>query len=161
DCQPEDVLKQADIAMYRAKAAGRNGMAVYDHLSMSPESDRYRLLNEFKAALGTDALELHYQPQMDDNGEVIGAEALCRWQHPELGTLLPERFVPLTEQFGLIREFGNFVLSKGVAQLARWQRDEATEGLRLAVNVNAQSLSCNDFVSNLASLLDTHGVDPG
>lgn len=161
DCQPEDVLKQADIAMYQAKAAGRNGMAVYDHLSMSPESDRYRLLNEFKAALGTDALELHYQPQMDDSGHVIGAEALCRWQHPEFGTLLPERFVPLTEQFGLIREFGNFVLATGVAQLARWQRDATTAGLLLSINVNAQALSSDDFVSNLSALLDAHGVEPG
>lgn len=160
DCQPEEILKHADIAMYQAKAAGRNGIALYDHLSMSPESDRYRLLNEFKAALGTDALELHYQPQMDDNGHVVGAEALCRWQHPEHGTLLPERFVPLTEQFGMIREFGNFVLASGIAELARWQLDEATAGLRLAVNVNVQSFSCEDFVSNLAGLLARNGVDP-
>jgi diguanylate cyclase (GGDEF)-like protein/PAS domain S-box-containing protein len=161
DCQPDEILKQADIAMYRAKAAGRNGMALYDHLSMSPESDRYRLLNEFKAALGTEALELHLQPQFDDSGHVVGAEALCRWQHPEYGTLLPERFVPLTEQFGLIREFGNFVLSRGIAQLARWQQDDTTSRLRLAVNVNVQSLSCDDFLSNLAEMLATHGVDPG
>lgn len=157
--RPEEILKHADIAMYQAKAAGRDGVALYDHLSMSPESERYRLLNDFKSALSTDALELHFQPQMDDNGRIVGAEALCRWRHPEHGTLLPERFVPLTEQFGLIREFGNVVLAKGVAELARWRENEATVGLRLAVNVNVQSFSCEDFVLNLAALIRRHEVD--
>lgn len=159
EARPEEILKRADIAMYQAKAAGRNGMALYDHMAMSTESERYRLLNDFKAALPTDALELHFQPQVDEHGLIVGAEALCRWLHPELGTLLPERFVPLTEQFGLIREFGNVVLAKGVAELARWQASEATEGLRLAINVNVQSFTCEDFVPNLAALIDRHGVD--
>lgn len=160
DAGPDEILKRADIAMYQAKAAGRDGMALYDHLSMSSESERYKLLNDFRAALSTGALELHYQPQVDENGRVVGAEALCRWMHPERGVLLPERFVPLTEQFGLVREFGNVVLAKGVAELARWQRNKATAGLRLSINVNVQSFSCEDFVSNLRNLVDRHGVDP-
>jgi diguanylate cyclase (GGDEF)-like protein/PAS domain S-box-containing protein len=159
DVAPDEILKRADIAMYQVKAAGRDGMALYDHLSMSPESERYRLLGDFKTALSSDALELHYQPQLDDSGRIIGAEALCRWNHPEHGTLLPARFVPLTEQFGLVREFGNVVLAKGVAELARWQRHQATARLRLAINVNVQSFSCEDFVPNLRSLLERHGVD--
>lgn len=159
DGRPEEILKQADIAMYQAKAAGRNGMALYDHLSMSTESERYRLLNDFKAALSNDTLELYFQPQMDDNGRIVGAEALCRWHHPEHGTLLPERFVPLTEQFGLIREFGNVVLAKGVAELARWQNLNATSRLRLALNINVQSFSCEDFVPNLTALISHHGID--
>ncbi|MEO3998711.1 EAL domain-containing protein [Mesorhizobium sp. CAU 1732] len=160
EARPEEILKHADIAMYQAKAAGRNGMALYDHLSMSPESDRYRLLNEFKDALSGDALELYFQPQMDDVGRIVGAEALCRWHHPEFGTLLPERFVPLTEQFGLVREFGNLVLAKGVAELARWQGTRETAGLRLAINVNVQSFACDEFLSNLIGLIERHGVDP-
>ncbi|MEO3387690.1 EAL domain-containing protein [Mesorhizobium sp. CAU 1741] len=159
EAKPEEILKQADIAMYQAKAAGRNGMALYDHLSMSSESDRYRLLNDLKAALSTDALELHYQPQLDDSGRIVGAEALCRWKHPELGMLMPDRFVPLTEQFGLVREFGNAVLAQGVAELARWRTNPSTAGMRMAINVNVLSFACEDFVTNLASLIGNHGVD--
>lgn len=156
---PDEIMKHADIAMYRVKNAGRNGMALYDHQSMSTEAERYRLLDDFRQALATDALELHFQPQMDENRRVAGAEALCRWNHPRLGLLLPERFVPLSEQFGLIREFGGVVLARGVAELARWQGDEATRGLRLAVNINVLSLACDDFVPGLAALIERHGVD--
>lgn len=156
---PDEIMKHADIAMYRVKNAGRNGMALYDHQSMSTEAERYRLLGDFRQALAGEALELHFQPQMDENRRVAGAEALCRWNHPRLGLLLPERFVPLSEQFGLIREFGSVVLARGVAELARWQGDEATRGLRLAVNINVLSLACDDFVSGLAALIERHGVD--
>jgi diguanylate cyclase (GGDEF)-like protein/PAS domain S-box-containing protein len=160
DAEPDEILKHADIAMYQVKAAGRNGVALYDHLSMSGESDRYRLLNDLKAAIASNALELHFQPQVDDRGRVVGAEALCRWSHPELGMLLPERFVPLTEQFGLIREFGYEILQKGIKELARWRQTEALANMRLAVNVNVQSFAADDFVSNLAGLLARHRVDP-
>ncbi|MCO5145904.1 MAG: EAL domain-containing protein [Aquamicrobium sp.] len=155
----DEILKQADIAMYRVKSAGRNGMALYDHQSMNAEAERYRLLDDFRQALAGDGLELHFQPQMDENRRVAGAEALCRWNHPRLGLLMPERFVPLTEQFGLIREFGNRVLARGVAELARWRASPATRHLRLAVNINVQSLACDDFVANLAALIESHGVD--
>ena len=155
----DEILRRADIAMYRVKGSGRNGMALYDHQSMSAEAERYQLLDDFKAALLSDALELHFQPQMDENRRVVGAEALCRWRHPRHGILMPERFVPLSEQFGLIREFGNVVLAKGIAELARWRANPATAKLRLSVNVNVQSLACDDFVGNLARLIESHGVD--
>jgi diguanylate cyclase (GGDEF)-like protein/PAS domain S-box-containing protein len=155
----DEIMKHADIAMYRVKNGGRNGMALYDHQSMNMEAERYRLLDDFRQALASDALELYFQPQMDENRRVAGAEALCRWNHPQLGLLLPERFVPLTEQFGLVREFGSVVLAKGVAELARWRADPLTRNLRLSVNVNVQSLACDDFVANLASLIESHDVD--
>ena len=156
----DEILKRADIAMYRVKTAGRNGMALYDHHSMGAESERYQLLDDLQRALADDTLELHFQPQMDESRRVVGAEALCRWPHPKLGMLLPDRFVPLTEQFGLIREFGIVVLAKGVAELARWRSNPATDRLKLSVNINVQSLACDDFVSNLAALIESHGVDP-
>src|SRR5690606_28812710 len=90
---------------------------------------------------------------------IVGAEALCRWRHPKLGLLLPASFVPLTEQFGLIREFDSLVLAKGVAELARWRSSPATDRLRLSINVNVQALAGDDSVSSLAALIEGHGVD--
>lgn len=156
----DEIFKRADIAMYQVKAAGRNGLALYDHGVMNAQAERYRLLDDLKVALADEALELHFQPQMDSNGRVAGAEALCRWPHPQLGMLLPRQFVPLTEQFGLSRQFTDLVLAKGLAELARWRDNQATAGLRLSLNVNAQAFVCTDFAPRLAALIDAHGVNP-
>lgn len=156
----DEIFKRADVAMYQVKAAGRNGLALYDHAVMNAQTERYRLLDDLKAALADGALDLHFQPQMDCNGRIVGAEALCRWPHPQLGMLLPRQFVPLSEQFGLSRQFTDLVMARGLAELARWRENPATARLRLSVNINAQAFVCADFVPRLAGLIESHGVDP-
>lgn len=155
-----EIFKQADAAMYQAKSAGRNGLALYDQAVINAQAKRYRLLDDLKTALSEGSLDLHFQPQMGGSGHVEGAEALCRWHHPRLGMLLPKQFVPLTEQFGLIRDFTNLVLDKGMAELARWQKLPALAGIRLSVNVNVRVLACTNFISDLAERIENHGIDP-
>jgi diguanylate cyclase (GGDEF)-like protein len=155
----DEILKCADIAMYQAKAAGRNGVALFDPVTMDRESERYKLLADLRAALASNQLELYFQPQVDEHGAITGAEALIRWRHPSLGMVFPDQFMPLAEQFGLNNELGEFVLSHGIATLAAWQRENGTADLGLALNVSVQSFACEDFVPSLKRLIEEHQVD--
>src|SRR5690606_29540041 len=142
----DDILKHADVAMYEAKSSGRNNLALFDPETLARESRRYRLVNELRTAFDNDELVLHFQPQVDDRGALCGAEALVRWNHPTLGMVMPDQFVPLAEQFGLNDELGRCVFEKGLAELAAWQRDPAMAYVRLALNVSVQSFSSDRFV---------------
>jgi diguanylate cyclase (GGDEF)-like protein/PAS domain S-box-containing protein len=157
--RPEEILKRADIAMYQAKAAGRNGMALFDPATMDREAERYRLLNDLRHAFSRSELELHYQPQMDDSGQVIGAEGLLRWHHPEMGLIYPDQFVPLAEQFGLNDNLTRYVLNRGIKALAAWQRTPLTAHLRLALNVSVQSFNCDRFADMLQEIVQAHDAD--
>ncbi|BCH25801.1 putative bifunctional diguanylate cyclase/phosphodiesterase [Mesorhizobium sp. L-8-3] len=159
EARPDEILKRADIAMYQAKAAGRNGMALFDPASLERERERFRLVGDLRAALGGTELELHFQPQVDDRGVIIGAEGLLRWNHPRLGMIFPDRFIPLAEQFGLIEELSRAVFDLGLAALASWQRDPATAHLRLALNVSVQSFNCDSFGAMLGQMVRSHAVD--
>jgi diguanylate cyclase (GGDEF)-like protein/PAS domain S-box-containing protein len=158
---PDEILKRADIAMYEAKSAGRDSLALYDPVSMSRESERYRLLADLRDAFGRDGpdFELYYQPQMDDAGQVVAAEALIRWHHPVHGTIYPDRFIPLVEQFGLIGDLGRMVLREGVKRLALWRADPALARLRLSINLSVQSFHSEDLVPLLRQLLAEYQVD--
>lgn len=159
ETRPDEILKRADIAMYQAKAAGRNGMALFDPASMVREGERYRLIGDLRTALGGTELELHFQPQIDDRGAIVGAEGLLRWNHPRLGMIFPDQFIALAEQFGLIEELTHAVLDLGLATLASWQRDPATAHLRLALNVSVQSFNCDTFGTMLRQMVGIHAVD--
>jgi diguanylate cyclase (GGDEF)-like protein/PAS domain S-box-containing protein len=155
----DEILKRADIAMYQAKAAGRNSMALFDPATMDREAQRYRMLNDLRTAFSEEQLDLYFQPQVDDTGRVTGAEALVRWHHPSLGRIFPDQFVALAEQFGLNDELADFVFSKGLEALAGWQRDPVMAHLRLALNVSVQSFSSNDFIGMVKGKIKAYGVD--
>ena len=155
----DELLRCADIAMYEAKAAGRNGVALFDPVTMEREAERYQLLTDLRTALAGDQLDLYFQPQVDADGMISGAEALIRWRHPTLGMVFPDQFVPLAEKFGLNDELSRFVLARGIETLAAWQRVAETAGLRLALNVSVQSFASDGFIGGLSELIETHGVD--
>ncbi len=144
----EQLLRQADQAMYRAKLAGKNRIHHFD--AARDESQRGRLLriDEIRRGLSGDEFVLHYQPKVDlRHGQVVGLEALIRWQHPVEGFLLPAHFVPLLDRHPLSVQLGSWVVDTALAQLQQWQR----QGLRLtvSVNVDSQQLMDPDFVPRL------------
>jgi diguanylate cyclase (GGDEF)-like protein/PAS domain S-box-containing protein len=155
----DEILKRADIAMYQAKAAGRNALALFDPATLDREAERYNLLADLRLAFDRDELELYYQAQVDDEREIMGAEALIRWHHPKLGLVMPDRFIALVEASGLNERFTAYVLEKGIETLAGWQRDPETAALRLALNVSVQSFRSDRFVPTLAALIEEHRVD--
>jgi len=156
----DELLKHADIAMYRAKTAGRNALALFDPASLKTEHERYEILREMRDAIAEGQFVLYFQPQVDRDGRVGAAEALLRWQHPERGLITPDRFIPLAEQSGLIKELGKVVLTRGVETLWQWQSRPDLAHLRLSINVSVKSFGAADFVSHVEGLLARYAIDP-
>lgn len=156
----EELIKRADVAMYEAKAAGRNRLSVFDPAAMSRESERYDLTMALREAIERDDFRLHLQPQVDRSGRLHAAEALVRWYHPEHGIIKPDRFIPLAESSGLINDLGRMVLEKGMGILADWSRDTSTSELRLALNISVQSFAAPDFVEEFDRLVAREKIDP-
>ncbi|WP_187970386.1 putative bifunctional diguanylate cyclase/phosphodiesterase [Aquibium microcysteis] len=156
---PDDLLKRADVAMYRAKASGRDAMALFETEWLEGEAERFTLLAELRKAIAEETLSLRFQPQMDRRLRVVGAEGLLRWTHPGLGSIAPDRFIPLAEQSGLIHALCRLVLDQAIRQLAAWARDPATAGLRLSVNISVQSFAGSTAVEGLIAMIESHGVD--
>jgi diguanylate cyclase (GGDEF)-like protein len=153
-----EILKRADIAMYRAKNGGRNNVAAYDPDIMIAETMQMKLVHDLRDAISFGKLSLHFQPQIDRLGAIRGAEALLRWQHPQLGLISPAQF-PLDQQPDLISDIDRFVLREGIATLASWQQDERTASLRLALNISSRSLLSLHFMQELAGLLAEYRID--
>ena len=116
----DDLLKQADLAMYKAKAAGRNVVRFFDPTLESAVKERAALEHDLRQAIDERQFLLHYQAQVVDDGRLTGAEVLVRWQHPERGMVSPVEFIPLAEETGLILPLGHWVLHTACSQLARW-----------------------------------------
>jgi diguanylate cyclase (GGDEF)-like protein/PAS domain S-box-containing protein len=157
---PEDVVRQADIAMYEAKSEGRNALRFFDPQMQEMINARVLLENELHRALEAEQFAVHFQVQVDHTMLPIGAEALLRWQHPDLGLVSPAYFIPLAEETGLIVPIGQWVLQTACAQLAAWSRDAAMRELVLAINVSSKQFRKPDFPDQVRAALQVHGVDP-
>jgi diguanylate cyclase (GGDEF)-like protein/PAS domain S-box-containing protein len=153
-------LKRAELAMYQAKAAGRNALRFFDPDMQTALSERAALGADMRQGLEHDEFLLHYQPQVDGNGELIGAEALVRWQHPRRGLIAPAHFIPLAEETGLILPLGQWVLESACTQLASWGARADTAGVNLAVNVSARQFRHPDFVGQVLAVLARTGANP-
>ena len=163
DGQPnriDELLKQADLAMYQSKAAGRNTLRFFDAAMQAIVNDRATLEQDLREALRLQQFSLHYQPQIMGDDRLTGAEALLRWQHPERGMVSPVDFIPLAEETGLILPLGHWVLQTACRQLAAWAGDSATAELSIAVNVSARQLHQSDFVEQVLAALQEAGAKP-
>lgn len=156
----DDLLKQADIAMYEAKSAGRNTLRFFDPQMQKAIATRVDLEQQLRNAIGQQQFQLHYQIQVDNTGHALGAEALIRWLHPERGLISPFHFIPLAEETGLILPIGQWVLDAACTQLKLWEQKESTRQLKLSVNVSARQFHQPDFVEQVRSTVLRHAIDP-
>ena len=156
----EELLKQADLAMYQAKAAGRNTLRFFDPQMQSVVMARTELETDLREGLRQSQLLLHYQPQVDDDGRITGAEALVRWQHPVRGMIPPMEFIGLAEETGLILNLGHWVLETACKQLVAWSGKAAMAHLTVAVNVSAHQFRQIDFVEQVLAVLKSTGANP-
>jgi diguanylate cyclase (GGDEF)-like protein len=156
----EELMKQADLAMYQAKDAGRNTTRFYDALMQSQLLERAALERDLRDGLAKGHFVLYYQPQVNATGDVLGAEALVRWLHPIRGLITPGQFIALAEDVGLIVPLGNWVLTSACAQLARWAVQAGMDQLSLSVNVSAYQFHQADFVGQVSQILVQTGADP-
>jgi diguanylate cyclase (GGDEF)-like protein/PAS domain S-box-containing protein len=156
----DDLLKRADLAMYQAKAAGRNTLRFFDPAMQAVLETRTALEADLREGLRLGQFLLYYQPQVDDDTGLTGAEALVRWRHPRRGMVSPAEFIPLAEDTGLILPLGQWVLETACAQLAAWAGQPQTADLVLAVNVSSRQFYHPDFVAQVRGALNQHGADP-
>ncbi len=156
----DELLKQADIAMYQSKKSGRNQLNFFDPKMQAKVISRAELELELHKALELNQFQLHYQPQVNEGGNLLGAEALIRWIHPKRGMVSPFDFIPLAEETGLILPIGQWVLESACAQLKLWERSELTRRLTISINVSAKQLSQPDFVKQIQKALKDYDVPP-
>ncbi|UCV01266.1 EAL domain-containing protein [Acidovorax radicis] len=156
-----ELLKQADLAMYQAKTAGRNTLRFFDPDMQAVVTARAALETDLRAALAQDEFLLHFQPQMHNSGRCVGVEALVRWAHPQRGMVSPAQFIPLAEETGLILPLGRWVLHTACKQLASWKDDPALAHLTMAVNVSSRQFLHASFVDDVARVLAITGAPSG
>ena len=156
----DELLKRADLAMYQAKAAGRNTLRFFDPEMQAVVTFRAALESDLRQGLQQNQFVLYYQSQVDGVGRVTGAEALLRWRHPQRGLVSPADFIPLAEETGLILPLGHWVLETACAQLVAWAALPDMSHLTLAVNVSARQFRHPDFVDQVLAVLDNSGAKP-
>jgi len=154
----EELLKQADMAMYQAKAAGRNALRFFDPKSQSTIAAQSALEADLRTALRDGQLTLHFQPVVDGSRRVVGAEALLRWQHPSRGLVAPAEFIPIAETTGLIIPMGYWVLETVCSLLAMWADRPDRAELTLAVNISALQIRQADFVARVLEIVQRSGA---
>ncbi len=161
---PEDgqdqqtLMKNADSALYRAKKAGRNCYRLFNKEENAQASARFILGNDLRQALGSDQLELHYQPVVDtESGQTIATEALVRWNHPDLGLVYPGEFIPIAEEQGLIVELGEWVMRNACRQMKEW-RAQGMPPFRISINLSAPQFSDAQLIPLVSDILQESGL---
>lgn len=155
----DELLKQADLAMFQAKAAGRHTLRFFNPTMQATVAARFALDNDLHLALEQQQFLLYYQPQVDASGQLLGYEALVRWQHPQRGVVPPGEFIPAAESCGVILPLGHWVMQTACQQLVRWQGEQAPSHWTIAVNVSAQQFRQKDFVARVRSVLLETGAN--
>jgi diguanylate cyclase (GGDEF)-like protein len=156
----EDLIKSADLAMYRAKSAGRNTLRFFDPQMQATVIARAALESDLRTAVARNQFVLFYQVQVNSENVVVSAETLVRWMHPRRGLVSPGDFIGLAEDIGLIIPLGKWVIHEACEQLVRWCTDPVMSGISLAVNVSARQFHSRDFVDQVISVLDRTGANP-
>jgi len=159
----EALMRDADIAMYEAKELGRNNVQLFHPDMLNAVRERSRITAELRSAVTGGELALRYQPVVElASGRIIGIEALIRWNHPVRGIIMPDSFIHIAEETGLILELGRWVLHEGVAQLSRWSETEPDlTDFRLHINLSAAELLRSDLLEDIRDTLCRYHVDPG
>ena len=156
----DELLKQADTAMYEAKKCGRNTLRFFDPVMQEALEIRAQMEVGLREALRKQEFRLYYQMQVNHTGSIVGAEVLLRWIHPERGLISPLQFIPLAEDTGLILPIGQWVLESACQQLKRWEADPRTRSLQLAVNVSVRQFRQADFVAQVSGILQRTAINP-
>jgi diguanylate cyclase (GGDEF)-like protein/PAS domain S-box-containing protein len=158
---PEDILQDADSAMYVAKSGGRARAVVFDPAMAPGARIKSDLAEDLRQAIERGELRVAYQPIMRlRDTTIVGFEALVRWQHPERGLLHPERFIPIAEQSDLIINIDEWMLRKACRQLAHWQARGVGPGLQMSINISSKEFAHDDFLANLRLILESTGLAP-
>ena len=160
DDSTEVLFKQADVALYQAKDGGRNIVRYFNPAMQALINARIAMEDALRRGLNRQEFRLYYQPQVDQDGRVTGAEALLRWQKPNTGMVSPLHFIPIAEETGLILGIGQWVLETGCKQLKAWQNQADCKHMQLSVNVSARQFHQSDFIEQVQRALQISGVDP-
>jgi len=155
-----ELLKEADLALYQAKVSGRNTICFFDDEMHANFTEKTNLEAGLRLALYKGELSLAYQPQVEHSGKIIGAEVLLRWESSSLGPISPDVFIPIAEECGLISTIGEWVLENACSQLVAWAANEFTKDLVLSVNISAKQFRLSNFVEMIKLIVKTTGVNP-
>lgn len=155
----EELMKHSDLAMYQSKKMGKNTITFFDPEMQAAVEKRSALEKDLRIAITQQQFKLFYQPKISSTGNLVGFEALIRWQHPEKGLIPPNDFIPVAEETGLILEIGQWVIESACRQLKQWSNNSATQNLSIAVNISERQLKQVNFVEQTLQSIEQYGIN--